>query len=118
MADDVIITVQAGATLNLYRGLTKGYLDVAIPEALAPITQQLERLIIMATPIEDLVREVQEQRTVTESAIALLQGLKAALDAAVAANDMSAVIQAVADLDAQQAALAAAVTANTPAAPA
>lgn len=114
MADDVIVTVQSGGTLNLYRGLTKGYLDTAISEALTTIT---ERINAMANPIEDLVREVQEQRTVTESAIALLQGLKAALDAAVAANDMSAVVQAVADLDAQQAALAAAINANTPAAP-
>lgn len=115
MADDVIITVHSGATLNLYRGLTKGYLDAAVSQALDTV---LQRINAMATPIEDLVREVQEQRTVTESAIALLQGLKAALDAAIAANDMSAVTAAVAALDAQQAELAAAITANTPAAPA
>jgi hypothetical protein len=113
MADDTIIYLQAGATLNLYRGLTKGYLDAAFPEALKPITEGISN---MATVIEDLVREVAETRTVTDSAVALLQGLKAALDAAVAANDMTAVAAAVADLDAQQAALAAAITANTPSA--
>jgi len=72
----------------------------------------------MATPIEDLVREVSESRTVNGSAVTLLAGLKAALDAAIAANDMSMVIAAAADLDAQQSELVAAITANTPVSPA
>lgn len=81
------------------------------------LTTLLERTTTMATAIEDLVREVAESRTVQESAIALLNGLKTALDAAIAANDMSAVIAAAADLDAQQQELANAILANTPAAP-
>lgn len=121
MPQDTTITVQANATLNLYQGLTKHYLDAAIPAALTPALQAAllplqQGLTAMATVLEDLVREVQESRTVTESAIILLNGLKAALDAAIAAGDMSAVQAAVNDLDAQQAALAAAITANTPAA--
>jgi len=115
MSGDTVITVQAGATLNVYQGLTKGALDVLIPQALLPIQQGITT---MATILEDLVREVAETRTVTGSAIALIQGLKAALDAAVASNDMSAVSAAIAELDAGQAELAAAITANTPAAPA
>lgn len=113
--NDTTITLQSGAILNLYQGLTKGYLDAVIPQALGPLTEGISH---MSTILEDLVREVAETRTVTGSAIALIQGLKAALDAAVAANDMSAVAQAVADLDAGQAELAAAITANTPSAPA
>jgi len=72
----------------------------------------------MATPIEDLVREVSESRTVNGSAVILIAGLKSALDAAIAANDMSMVVAAAADLDAQQAELVAAMTANTPVSPA
>jgi hypothetical protein len=68
------------------------------------------------TPIENLVREVSESRTVTSSAILLLQGLKTALDAAIASGNMTEVVAAVAELDAQQMELAAAITANTPAA--
>ena len=71
----------------------------------------------MATPIEDLVREVSESRTVNGSAVILIAGLKSALDAAIAANDMSMVVAAAADLDAQQAELVAAMTANTPVSP-
>jgi hypothetical protein len=67
---------------------------------------------IMATVLEDLVREVAESRTVTSSATVLLRGLKTALDAAIASGDMSAVVAAVAELDAQQADLAAAIVVN------
>lgn len=67
----------------------------------------------MAT-IDDLKREVAEQRTVTTSAIALLAGLKQRLDE-IADNPSEDEIRALAaDLDAQQAELAAAISANTP----
>jgi hypothetical protein len=109
------IHLHAGAVLNLHcNGLTPAALEAAVTTALAPL---LERQTQMATAIEDLVREVEETRSVTDSAIALIQGLKAQLDAAIAANDMSAVRAAVDALDAKQAELAAAITANTPAAP-
>ena len=110
------INLHAGAVLNLYcGGVSPASVEEAVTRAIAPI---LERQTQMATILEDLVREVAETRTVTGSAIALIQGLKAALDAAVASNDMSAVSAAIAELDAGQAELAAAITANTPAAPA
>jgi hypothetical protein len=109
------IHLHAGAVLNInLNGFTTAALDAALATALGPL---LERQSQMATAIEDLVREVEETRTVTDSAIALIQGLKAQLDAAIANNDMSAVRAAVDALDARQAELAAAITANTPAAP-
>ena len=62
-------------------------------------------------PLDALTREVHETSSVIESAIALLNGLGAAVRAA--ASDPAAV-QALADeLDAKQAALAAAIAANT-----
>jgi hypothetical protein len=110
------IHLHDNATLHLHwGGVSSADVESALTRALAPITERLNQ---MATILEDLVREVAETRTVTGSAIALIQGLKAALDAAVAANDMTAVAAAVAELDAGQAELAAAITANTPAAPA
>lgn len=115
MSGDTLITLQAGATFNLHQGLTKGYLDAAILQALQPIR---EGITTMATILEDLVREVSEQRTLNGSVIALLQGLKAALDEAIVRGDMTAVKAAVDDLEAQQVELAAAMLANTPAAPA
>jgi hypothetical protein len=109
------IILKAGAVLNLNcGGLTAADIQAALLTALAPTS---ERQITMSQAIDDLVREVQESRTVQGSAIALLQGLKAQLDEAVNSGDMDKVRQAVADLDAGQQELAAAITANTPAAP-
>jgi hypothetical protein len=68
----------------------------------------------MAT-IADIQADVTSQNTVIGSAVTLLQGLKAALDAA---GTDPAALQAVKDsLDANTASLAAAVVANTPGAP-
>lgn len=69
--------------------------------------------------IDDLKTEVQEQRTAVQSAITLIQGLRARLDEALANGNAEADIRAlIADLDAQQTELAAAVAANTPEDPA
>lgn len=70
------------------------------------------RINIMATVVEDLVAQVQATKGVQESAVAALNGLHAALEAAVASNDMAAVAAAVADLKANTDALAGAVAAN------
>lgn len=68
--------------------------------------------------LDDLAREVAELTSTTDSAIALIEGLKAKLDAAIATGDMDEV-QALSDsLSAQTDRLAAAVAANTPAEPA
>lgn len=72
----------------------------------------------MADLLSTLEFNVTALRTVEDSAIALLQGLKAQLDEALASGDIRR-IQAVSDaLGTDTADLAAAVVANTPAAPA
>lgn len=71
----------------------------------------------MAKTLDDVLADVAAETTVTQSAITLLQGLKAQLDAAIAAGDLTKV-QAIADgIEANTASLSAAVIANTPAAP-
>ena len=68
----------------------------------------------MAT-LADLADAVAAEHTVVESVVALLAGIKAALDDAIAANDPAA-IQAVADsIAADTKELSDAVVANTPA---
>ena len=64
--------------------------------------------------LSDLQAKVAAEDTAIASAITLLNGLKAALDAAIASGDPAALAALSADIDAQTAALAAAVTANTP----
>lgn len=73
---------------------------------------QTERKIMAA--LDNLRREVEEQRTITQSAISLIEGLKTRLDEAIASNDMEEVQRLADELDAQQTSLAAAITANTP----
>jgi len=68
------------------------------------------------TDLTTLTQEVQENQDAIASAVTLLNGLKAALDAA---GTDPAALQALSDsLSANTDALAAAVAANTPAAPA
>jgi hypothetical protein len=71
----------------------------------------------MAT-LADIQAAVAAENSVVQSAVTLLQGLKAQLDAAIASNDPAALAQLSSDIQAQTAALSAAVAANTPAAPA
>lgn len=71
--------------------------------------------------LDALNTKVADLETVEASAVTLLQGLKAALDAALALGDPAAIVtavQSVSDkLGADTQTLADAVTANTPAAP-
>lgn len=89
----------------------------AVLKALADIALQLTNLRsqTMAT-LADIQAAVTAENTVIQSAVTLLTGLKAQLDAAIAANNPAALEQLSADIAAQTQALAAAVTANTPAA--
>lgn len=66
--------------------------------------------------LTDLQAAVTAEDTAIASAITLLNGLKAALDAAIASGDPAALAALSADIGAQTTALANAVTANTPAA--
>lgn len=69
----------------------------------------------MGNELDSLTQEVTETKDLQQSAITLLNGLKAKLDEAIANNDMTRVVALRDDLDASNAALAAAITANTPA---
>ena len=70
--------------------------------------------IKLATEMEDLTTKVAETKTVIDSAIVLIQGLKSKLDAA-GTNPVA--LKALSDsLAASDASLAAAIVANTPAA--
>ena len=77
------------------------------------IIQALERIM---AELDDLKAAVARETEVDESAIVLLNGLKAKLDAAIAAGDPAA-LKALSDsLGAESQKLADAVSANTPAA--
>lgn len=75
---------------------------------------QHEEIEVMAS-LTQLTADVAANRSAVDSAVTLLQGLKAALDAA--GTDPTALARLSADIEASTAALAAAVVANTPAAP-
>ena len=76
-----------------------------------------ERITTMAGELDTLKASVSRNTDVIASAIALIQGIKAALDAAIAAGDPAALTALSDTLGAQDDALAAAVAANTPVAP-
>lgn len=86
-------------------------LETVSPAALAQIHTKLDTIMADLT---ELTAEVAETKTVSESAITLLNGLKAQLDAA--GTDPVKLKELSDSLDANSKALAAAVEANTPAA--
>jgi ABC-type xylose transport system substrate-binding protein len=69
----------------------------------------------MSKELDDLKAAVASEDTAIASAITLLNGLKAALDAAIASGNPADLVALSTDIGNQTAALAAAVTANTPA---
>jgi hypothetical protein len=77
-----------------------------------------QRIKYMTTELDQLRASVAANTSVTASALALIQGFKAQLDAARASPDdvAGALTELSASLDANDTALAAAVAANTPAA--
>lgn len=85
----------------------------AIAQSLSSIHK---RLMIMSEQLQTLTERVAAIETVGDSAIELLNGLKADLDAAIASGDEDALAALSERLGAQTAELAAAVAANTPAA--
>jgi hypothetical protein len=88
---------------------------LAVLSAIVRIIYQEARKIM--SKLDDLTAAVAAEKTATASAIALLEGLKTKLDAAILADDDGAALEALsAELGANTTALAAAVVANTPAA--
>ena len=91
------------------------------PGATPHLEDQLNRILDainqigmkMANELADLTSQVAQTNSVIDSAIVLIQGIKAALDAA---GSNPAALKALSDsLDTSEQALAAAVVANTPA---
>lgn len=119
----VLVHPGAGADRRRALGLSVSFDPFglgAIRAQLQAILNALDKLYgkvnFMAGELDALKAAVAHNTDVEESAIALLQGLKAKLDAAIAAGDPAA-LQALSDtLGAETDKLAAAVTANTPAA--
>ena len=94
--------------------------DTDTRAALARFEQKLDLIltkeVTMAGELNELQQKVAANGDVTQSAITLLQGLKAKLDEAIASGDPAA-LQALSDsLGAQDQALADAITQNTPSA--
>lgn len=71
----------------------------------------------MNPQMQKLTDDVAAVKTVAESATTALAGIKAQLDAAIAANDPAALQALSESLEATTSALSAAIVANTPAAP-
>lgn len=86
--------------------------DVFIHDGREP--QLIPYLEAIMSALDVLRAEVAQSRDVTESAIQLLQGLKQALDDAIATGDPGALVELAADLDSQTNRLAEAVAMNTP----
>jgi len=86
-----------------------------IERKLDNIIQQEAEQVADLTQIQN---DVAANGDVVQSAVTLLQGLKAQLDEAIASNDPAALAELSAALEQQTQSLADAVTANTPAAPA
>ncbi len=82
------------------------------------VTTKLDTILkeerAMANELADLQAAVAKEDTVVDSAIVLLQGIKAALDAAIAAGNPAALTALSADIGAKTDALSAAIVANTP----
>jgi uncharacterized alpha-E superfamily protein len=86
---------------------------VPLVESLLSIHQKLNK---MANELDDLKAAVAKDTEVDQSAITLLNGLKAKLDAAIASGDPAQLTALSAQLGTNTDALAAAIAANTPAA--
>lgn len=90
------------------------HFDPELVDALVKLYVQGDKIMAL---LDNLTAAVAAESTVVDSAVALLNGLKTQLDAAIASNNPAA-IQAVSDaIGAQTKTLADAVVANTPAVP-
>jgi hypothetical protein len=93
------------------------FMDLGWAQARLEARQRMTQrgITLMAGELAVLTQEVAEIKTVAESAVALLNGLKAKLDEAIASGDPAQLTALSNELDAVGGSLAAAVAANTPA---
>jgi hypothetical protein len=91
------------------------HFDAELVNALVKLYSQGDKIMAM---LDALTAAVAAESQVVDSAVVLLQGLKAQLDAAIASGTDPVAIQAISDaIGAQTTKLADAVAANTPATP-
>jgi hypothetical protein len=90
------------------------YLHGFDDEVKSLLHQIIKKIDKMGQELDTLTTEVSETATVIDSAVVLLKGLKAALDAA--GTDPAKLAALSASLDSKQTELATAITENTPAA--
>lgn len=88
-----------------------------LDEILLLLLENAQRGEQMSQELQDLEAQVGQTTDVAQSAVVLLDGLKSALDAAIAANDPAALKALSVSLGSSKDRLAAAVARNTPAAP-
>lgn len=98
------------AFFDLFNPVTLRQIEAVLDSRLAPIKLQLTKIMAL---LDDLTAQVARNTTVQQSAIVLLQGLKAKLDAA--GTDPVKLAELSAQLGKNTDDLATAVTANTPA---
>ena len=95
------------------------WIEETLTQALQPIASKLDEILRgerkMSAELDALAAQVEQNTTVEESAVTLIQGLAAQI--AAAANDPAAIAALSAKLQSSATALAAAIAANTPAAP-
>lgn len=93
-----------------------GHIARMLDKIFSAVNDLKQEITKMAGELTSLQAAVQKNTDAEESAITLLQGLKAALDAAIASGDPAALTALSTSIGAETDKLAAAVVANTPAA--
>ena len=94
-----------------------GVEDPRIDQVLAKLSAIMVKEDQMAGELDALKAAVEAENTVIDSAITLLNGLKTALDAAIAAGNPQALTDLSTEIGAKAQALSDAVVQNTPVAP-
>lgn len=103
------VNAQTVAILALTKALDKS----ALSETLSIVRSLQSQGVQVMSKIDDLKAAVAASDAVVQSAIVLINGIAAALQAAIDANDPAAMQAVIDDLNANKEALAAAVDANT-----
>lgn len=98
--------------LDVY--IHSGNNDAKLDQVLRLVQQLIKEEAKMAGELDTLKTQVAANNDLIGSAIQLIQGIKAALDAAIASGDPAALADLSAQLAAKDQELAAAIAANTP----
>lgn len=107
------MTIKIDVDLRINDASASAKLDTVI-ELLNNLTEKVDN---MAGELDALTAQVSKNSDVIDSALTLIQGFKAQLDAAIASGNPAALTALSASIGASDDKLAAAVAANTPAAP-